>query len=293
MTAINQRYDFVFLFDVKDGNPNGDPDAGNIPRMDFQTGQGLVTDVCIKRKVRNYVSIVKEDQPPYEIYVKDRAVLNHQHARAYDALGINPVSKKESPGVLEWMCQNFYDIRTFGAMMATEVNAGSVRGPVQLSFARSIDPIVHAEHTLARMATTNERDMEKGQTLGRKYTIPYALYRLHGFISAPFAKKTGFTQSDLDLFWEALINLFEHDRASARGWMSVCGLYVFQHESALGNTHAYELFDRIQVQKKENLDFSRDLDDYTIQVDNTDLPVGVNLIQLVKRASFSKFSLAR
>lgn len=291
--AINQRHDFVLLFDVKDGNPNGDPDAGNIPRMDLLSGHGLVTDVCLKRKVRNYVGLVKNDEPPFEIYVKDRCVLNHQHARAYEALGKTIEPKKEGVGAKEWMCQNFYDIRTFGAMMSTEVNAGHVRGPVQFNFARSIDPILHAEHTITRMAVANERDMEKGQTMGRKHTIPYAMYQMQGFISAPFAQKTGFNQADLDLLWQALMNLFEHDRASARGLMSVCGLYVFQHESALGNAQAYELFERIQIQKRDDVDFPLSFRDYDIQINNSNLPTGVHLQQLVHRSDSRLLSTVR
>jgi len=285
MTAITQRYDFTLLFDVTDGNPNGDPDNGNIPRMDYQSGHGLVTDVCLKRKVRNYIGLLKEEQPPYEIYVKDRTVLNQQHERAYEALKLAAKPHKETPGVREWMCQNFYDIRTFGAMMATEVNGGQVRGPVQFSFARSIDPILYAEHSITRLSVTNEKDMEKGQTIGRKYTIPYALYRMNGFISAPFAQRTGFSPMDLALFWEALTNLFEHDRASARGQMTVAGLYIFEHASALGNAQAHELFNLVQVQKKEGLDFARSLNDYEIQIHDSDLPSGIQLNCLVHRAS--------
>ncbi len=227
---LDKRYDFVFFFDVKDGNPNGDPDAGNLPRVDAETGNGLVTDVCLKRKVRNYIGLLKKEQPPYEIYVKEKAILNNQNARAYQALNID-LSKDEGKRkggdkideARAWMCKNFYDVRAFGAVMSTGINCGQVRGPVQLTFARSVDQIVSSEHSITRMAVATEAEAEKqggdNRTMGRKFTVPYGLYRAYGFVSAPLAKQTGFSQEDLDLFWGALQNMFENDRSAARGLM--------------------------------------------------------------------------
>ncbi|MBN1648522.1 MAG: type I-C CRISPR-associated protein Cas7/Csd2 [Spirochaetales bacterium] len=274
---LNKRYDFVLFFDVKDGNPNGDPDAGNLPRVDAETGHGLVTDVCLKRKVRNYVGLVKGERPPYEIYVKEKAVLNNQHLRAYKALKLNPEPKKlpkdeqKAKELTSWMCQNFYDIRTFGAVMSTEVNAGQVRGPVQLAFARSVESVVASEHSITRMAVTNEKDLEKERTMGRKFTIPYGLYRAHGFISAPLANQTGFSQEDLELFWEALQNMFEHDRSAARGLMSSRRLIIFEHSLLMGNKPAHELFERVTWKRsKADTDKdipARDFSDYQILLD--------------------------
>ena len=252
---VNNRYEFVLLFDVKDGNPNGDPDAGNLPRLDPETGNGLVTDVCLKRKIRNYVGLVKKEQPPFEIYVKEKAVLNHAHDRAYLAFELKHEPKKlpkkveDAKKVTGWMCKNFYDIRAFGAVMSTEVNAGQVRGPVQLSFSRSIDRIFSAEHCITRMAVTKEEDLEKERTMGRKFTIPYGLYRGHGYISAPLAKRTGFSEDDLTLFWNALMNMFDHDRSAARGEMAVQKLIVFKHQSELGNASAQKLFQLVTVER--------------------------------------------
>ena len=257
--AIKNRYDFVMLFDVIDGNPNGDPDAGNMPRMDPQTGHGLVTDVCLKRKVRNYVGLKQGEQPPFEIYVKEKAVLNRQHERAYTALGFalsGESGKRKGSGdevekARAWMCGNFYDVRTFGAVMSTGINCGQVRGPVQITFARSMDPITPAEHSITRMAVATEKEAEAQQgdnrTMGRKFTVPYGLYRAHGFISAHLAAQTVFSDGDLTLLWEALGNMFEHDHSAARGQMTTRGLYVFQHDSALGNAPAHRLFERITV----------------------------------------------
>lgn len=285
--AIKNRYEFVLLFDVKDGNPNGDPDAGNLPRIDPETGNGLVTDVCLKRKVRNYVGLVKEEQPPYEIYVKEKAVLNRAHERAYKALELKSESKKlpkkteDAKKITAWMCQNFFDIRTFGAVMSTEVNAGQVRGPVQFAFARSIDRIFTGEHSITRMAVTKEEDLEKERTMGRKFTIPYGLYEMHGFISAPLAKQTGFSEEDLNLFWDALINMFDHDRSAARGEMAPRKLIVFKHESELGNAPAQKLFDLVKVQKNESLASAppRAFSDYTVTVGKP--PAGVELIEML------------
>jgi CRISPR-associated protein Csd2 len=232
---IKNRYEFVLLFDVENGNPNGDPDMGNMPRVDPQTGNGIVTDVCLKRKVRDYVDLLKSGNAGYDIYVKSGAVLNNQHKKAYDYLGINPDSKKPKEEELtKFMCQNFYDIRTFGAVMTTEVNCGQVRGPVQFSFARSIDPIFQQEVTVTRCAVTNEKDAEKGQTMGKKQIVPYGLYRAEGYVSAHLAKKTEFKEDDLELLWDSLINMFEHDHSAARGKLSARKLIVFKHNSELG-----------------------------------------------------------
>ena len=292
--SLDNRYDFVLLFDVKDGNPNGDPDAGNLPRVDAETGKGLVTDVSLKRKVRNYVGLVKEEQPPYEIYIKEKAILNRQHERAYIAIGAEDLlksdSKKRKGGdkvdeARKWMCQNFFDVRTFGAVMSTGVNCGQVRGPVQLTFARSVDPIFAQEHSITRMAVATEAEAEKqegdNRTMGRKHTVPYGLYVAHGFVSAPLAGQTGFSEDDLELLWQALENMFEHDRSAARGEMATRGLYVFKHDSKLGNARAHELFERITVVKKPGVQVPRAFSDYDVQVNDADLPQGVELIRRV------------
>jgi len=288
--TINNRYEFVYLFDVKDGNPNGDPDAGNLPRVDAETGQGLVTDVCLKRKVRNYVGLTKGEQPPYEIYIKEKAVLNNTNLRAYQALELKNESKKlpkdveDAKKVTTWMCQNFFDIRTFGAVMTTDVNTGQVRGPIQLNFARSIDPIVSAEHSITRMAVTTQAEAEKqggdNRTMGRKFTVPYGLYRCHGYVSANLANQTGFTEDDLQLFWQALINMFDHDRSASHGEMSPCGLYIFKHENILGNAPARKLFDLISVEKSIDGP-ARSFSDYKVSVNDAGSPPGVELIKLL------------
>jgi CRISPR-associated protein Csd2 len=276
---LSKRYDFVYFFDVKDGNPNGDPDAGNLPRVDAETGNGLVTDVCLKRKIRNYVGIMKGEKPPYEIYVKEKAVLNNQHERAYKALGIDLSAdggKRKGGDKVEdarkWMCQNFYDIRTFGAVMSTGVNCGQVRGPVQLTFARSVDQVISSEHSITRMAVTTPKEAEEqsgdNRTMGRKFTIPYGLYRAYGFISVPLANQTGFSEDDLALFWDALQSMFEHDRSAARGLMSAQRLVIFEHNSPMGNKPAQELFDRIKVERKNTESGpARDFSAYTISLD--------------------------
>lgn len=290
--SLTHRYDFVLLFDVKDGNPNGDPDAGNLPRIDAETGHGLVTDVSLKRKVRNFVGLVKGETPPYEIYVKEKAVLNKTHERAYVAVGAEDVlkgdEKKRKGGgdvaelARKWMCANFFDVRTFGAVMSTGVNCGQVRGPVQLTFARSVDPIVALEHAITRMAVATEAEAEKqdgdNRTMGRKHTVPYGLYMAHGFVSAFLARQTGFSTDDLDLFWQSLEQMFEHDRSAARGEMSTRGLYVFEHESELGNARAHALFERIKVARTAGVDTPRGIGDYTVTVDDSALPAGVRLI---------------
>jgi len=280
---LDKRYDFVFFFDVKDGNPNGDPDAGNLPRVDAETGFGLVTDVCIKRKVRNYIGLLKKEQPPYEIYVKEKAILNNQHARAYQALNIDlskDEGKRKGGDKIEearaWMCKNFYDVRAFGAVMSTGINCGQVRGPVQLTFARSIEPVVTLEHSITRMAVATEAEAEKqggdNRTMGRKFTIPYGLYRAYGFVSAPLAKQTGFSQEDLNLFWEALQNMFENDRSAARGLMSTRRIIIFEHSSLMGNASAHELFDRVKVERSTDpTKPARDFSDYRVMLDGQEL----------------------
>ena len=290
--SLANRYDFVLLFDVKDGNPNGDPDAGNLPRLDAETGHGLVTDVALKRKVRNFVGLVKGEQPPYEIYVKEKAILNNQHKRAYVGIGREDLlagdDKKRKGGdavddARAWMCRNFFDVRTFGAVMSTGINCGQVRGPIQLTFARSIDPIVASEHSITRMAVATEAEAEKqegdNRTMGRKHTVPYGLYRAHGFVSAFLAKQTGFSEDDLALFWQALCQMFEHDRSAARGEMTTRGLYVFQHDSELGNAPAHALFERVQVQRNAGVEVPRLFADYAVSVAADDLPNGVTLVQ--------------
>lgn len=290
--ALNNRYDFVLLFDVKDGNPNGDPDAGNLPRMDAESGRGLVTDVCIKRKVRNYVGLVKGEQPPFEIYVKEKAVLNNQHERAYVGIGkaelLKADDKKRKGGdavdeARQWMCRNFFDVRTFGAVMSTGVNCGQVRGPIQLTFARSIDPVVALEHSITRMAVATVAEAEKqggdNRTMGRKHTVPYGLYVCHGFVSAHLAKQTGFSEEDLNLLWDALGSMFEHDRSAARGEMTTRGLYVFKHDSELGNAPAHKLFERIQPKLKEGITAPRSFDDYTVTINESNLPTGITFIK--------------
>ncbi len=290
---IQNRYDFVYLFDVTDGNPNGDPDAGNLPRTDAETGQGLVTDVCLKRKVRNYVGTVHEEKPPYEIYIKEKAILNLQHNRAYTALSIDP-RKREAKGAAKaeedknltrWMCQNFFDIRTFGAVMTTEVNAGQVRGPVQLTVARSIDPIVSQEHAVTRCAVTTEREAEKqsgdNRTMGRKFTVPYGLYMGFGYINATLAMQTGFGEDDLKLLKQALNMMFEGDRSAARGRMSPVRCVAFKHNGKLGNARADQLFASVSVKLKDEVVAEkrppRSKDDYIISTAEGDLPEGVTV----------------
>lgn len=293
--ALNNRYDFVLLFDVKDGNPNGDPDAGNLPRVDAETGSGLVTDVSLKRKVRNFVGLVKGEQPPFEIYVKEKAILNKQHERAYQAIpgGAGALAgddKKRKGGdkvaeARDWMCKNFFDVRTFGAVMSTGVNCGQVRGPVQFTFARSVDPIVVQEHSITRMAVATEAEAEKqggdNRTMGRKFTVPYGLYVAHGFVSAHLANQTGFSEEDLELLWQALANMFEHDRSAARGEMATRGLYVFRHDGELGNAPAHSLFSRIQLKLKNEGSVPRGFEDYTVVIDEAGLPQGVTLHRIV------------
>ncbi|MGG7054002.1 type I-C CRISPR-associated protein Cas7/Csd2 [Nitrosomonas sp. ANs5] len=292
--VLNNRYDFVLLFDVKDGNPNGDPDAGNLPRVDAETGRGLVTDVSLKRKVRNFIGTVKNEEPPFEIYIKEKAILNNQNKRAYIGIGkaelLEGNDKKRKGGdavdeARQWMCRNYYDVRTFGAVMSMGINCGQVRGPVQLTFARSIDPIVAQEHSITRMAVATEAEAEKqsgdNRTMGRKFTVPYGLYVAHGFVSSFLAKQTGFDETDLELLWQSLANMFEHDRSAARGEMATRGLYVFKHDSELGNAPAYSLFERIQPKLRDGIAIPRNFSDYHVAVDQSNLPSGVQLLQLV------------
>ena len=315
--SLTQRYDFVLVFDVQDGNPNGDPDAGNMPRLDAETGHGLVTDVALKRKVRNFVGLVKEqeERPPadgekrFEIYVREKAILNHQNQRAYSALNLaaapdeqaeeateNAASdaKKKKPGkdkrkgsadevalARQWMCQNFFDVRTFGAVMSTGVNCGQVRGPVQLTFARSVEPVVALEHSITRMAVATEAEAEKQQgdnrTMGRKHTVPYGVYVAHGFVSSFLAKQTGFGSDDLELLWQALSQMFEHDRSAARGQMATRGLYVFAHDSELGNAPAHALFERLTVTPRAADQVARSFDAYNVAFDGEGLAVGAEV----------------
>jgi CRISPR-associated protein Csd2 len=308
---LAHRYDFVLLFDVKDGNPNGDPDAGNLPRLDAETGHGLVTDVSLKRKVRNFVAMTREQEQRdpvdgekrFEIYVREKAILNLQHQRAYSALKLGPIEAESAAGeaaetpkkkgakdkrkgsgdeverARAWMCQNFFDVRTFGAVMSTGTNAGQVRGPVQLTFARSVEPVVALEHSITRVAVATEAEAEKQQgdnrTMGRKHTVPYGLYRAHGFVSAFLARQTGFDDSDLELLWQALGQMFEHDRSAARGQMSTRGLYVFEHDSELGNAHAHALFDRLAIVRTGDAAApARDFGAYSVAFDGRALAIG-------------------
>lgn len=286
--SLNNRYDFVLVFDVRDGNPNGDPDAGNMPRIDPETGHGVITDVCLKRKVRNFVDLTQSGEAGYNIYVREKAVLNQQHALAYQDLNLDPDKAKadDIEKARMWMCQNFYDVRAFGAVMSTKTNCGQVRGPVQLAFAQSLDPVVPREVTVTRMAVTTEQEAEtqKGgnRTMGHKFIIPYALYRAHGFISAPLAERTGFSEADLGLFWQAVQNMFEHDRSASRGEMATRKLFVFKHGDRLGNAPAHALFERITVRRSGASDAPpRKFSDYSVTADKQNLPDGVELLELL------------
>jgi len=282
MTAIQNRYEFVYLFDVENGNPNGDPDAGNLPRIDPETSRGLVTDVCLKRKVRNFVELAKAGAEGFNIYVKEKAVLSTTRATAYKAVEGSAKDEREKVEQgRKWMCANFYDVRTFGAVMSTkENNCGQVRGPVQFNFARSVSPVSPLEVSITRMAVETEREAEDqsgdNRTMGRKHIVPYALYRAEGYVSAPLAAQTGFTQADLDLLWQALINMFDHDHSAARGKMSARRLIVFKHESALGNAPAHKLFDLVTVKLKDGSKPPRVYGDYDVTVDAA-APTGVTV----------------
>lgn len=306
--SVSQRHEFVLFFDVSNGNPNGDPDAGNMPRLDPETNQGLVSDVALKRKIRNYVALARPDAPGHEIYMSEGATLNNQHKRSWAAVlpeitkteDFKKLPKEEAKAreLTAWMCANFYDIRSFGAVMTTGVNAGQVRGPVQLAFARSVEPILPLEISITRMAATTEADAEAkgGRTMGRKHIVPYGLYRVHGFVSAPLAshpvKGTGFSEDDLELLFDALTNMFDHDRSAARGEMASRKLVIFRHASALGNAKAQMLFDRVTVQRvhqgsahaigdraTDNWPPARAWGDYSVNVDHADLPAGIEIIE--------------
>jgi CRISPR-associated protein Csd2 len=285
MTTISNRYEFVLLYDVENGNPNGDPDAGNMPRIDPETGYGIVTDVCLKRKVRNYAELVKGDSTGYRIYVKEGTPLNTNHKEAYIAKGLEPGKKATPDKVNEartWMCANFFDVRTFGAVMSTGDNCGQVRGPVQINFSRSIDPIVQQEVTITRQTVTKEEDAEKERTMGRKHLVPYGLYRAEGYVSAKLAndttKGTNFSEEDLELFWDALVNMFEHDHSAARGKMAARKLFIFKHKDELGNAPSHKLFDMVRVEKNAGVVIPRKFGDYTVKVDGSVLE-GVELIE--------------
>ena len=283
MSEIKNRIDFVYIFDVQDGNPNGDPDAGNLPRVDAETGMGLVTDVCLKRKVRNYVQVAKGQTSGYDIFIKEKAVLNTLIDKAHDDSEVKQADNK-TEAARQFMCKNYYDIRTFGAVMSTGKNAGQVRGAIQLTFARSVDAIATSEHTITRMAVATEREAEKqsgdNRTMGRKATVPYGLYVCYGFISANLAQQTGFSEEDLEIFWDALKNMFDVDRSAARGLMSAQKLFVFKHDSELGNAPANKLFDLVKV-KKVCDGVPRSFSDYTVTIDKEGLPSNVTVDELI------------
>ncbi len=302
---VGHRYDIVYFFDITDGNPNGDPDAGNLPRIDPETGQGLVTDVCLKRKIRNFVGLLHGEQPPFEIYVKEKAVLNNQHERAYSAVKpkLDDKTKKraakgkdkaeEDRRLTRWMCDNFFDIRAFGAVMTTEVNCGQVRGPIQFGIARSLHPIISHEHAVTRCAVTHEKDLEKERTIGRKFTVPYGLYRVHGYVNPNLAggsNGTGFSETDLDLFKQALDRMFESDKSAARADMRPVACVAFRHESPLGNARSDRLFGRVHCRPKPGVQPlpgasenqgegrpPRSSDDYVLDVEEKNLPDGVTV----------------
>lgn len=316
MTQLSNRHDFVLLFDVTNGNPNGDPDAGNLPRLDPETNQGLVTDVSLKRKIRNYAELAKGGEPGFAIYVQEGSILNDKHRQAYAAVRsdgektakaakLNPQSDDEATKLRRFMCDNFFDVRTFGAVMSTGINCGQVRGPVQLSFARSIEPVVPLEISITRMAATTADEKAKrddgdddarheNRTMGRKHIVPYGLYRAHGFVSAKLAERTGFSAEDLGFLWDAIVNMFEHDRSAARGEMAARRLIVFRHASALGNAPAHTLFDRVVVGRAadgelrqpgdprlDNMPPARRFTDYRVEIDRRGLPDGVEVLDLI------------
>lgn len=317
MTTLSRRHDFALIFDVTNGNPNGDPDAGNLPRLDPETSHGLVSDVSLKRKIRNYIELARGGEMGHHIYVQEGAILNEKHRQAYIALRpddpkaqkdakLNPKDDAEALRLRDFMCQNFFDVRTFGAVMSTGINCGQVKGPVQMTFASSVEPILPVEISITRMAATNEAEKKKqaegedgdvrtdNRTMGRKHIVPYGLYVAHGFISAKFAERTGFSEADLDLLFEALTNMFEHDRSAARGEMTVRKLIVFRHDNALGNAPAHQLFDRIRIGRNIDGEFrdpdskglgnygpSRKFSDYIVEIDRDGLPPGVEIIEIV------------
>lgn len=284
---IKNRYDFALLFDVTDGNPNGDPDAGNLPRVDAETGMGLVTDVCLKRKVRNFVQMVKGAEKPFDIFIKEKAILNQLIDESHEQEEVKSKEKNgdKTEAARRWMCANYFDIRTFGAVLSTGKNAGQVRGPIQFTFGRSVDPVVALEHSITRMAVATEAEAEKqggdNRTMGRKFTVPYGLYFSKGFISSHLAAQTGFNDTDLELFWEALKNMFDHDHSAARGMMSTRKLIVFKHSTALGSAPAHQLFDTIKIEKKDQSKPARSFSDYSVTIDKSSVPPGVEIIEMV------------
>ena len=311
-TPVANRYDIVYFFDITDGNPNGDPDSGNLPRLDPETGQGLVTDVCLKRKIRNFVGLAHGEQPPFEIYVKEKAVLNQQHERAYSAMKLDPKKRsakgkdkaEEDRRLTRWMCDNFFDIRTFGAVMTTDVNCGQVRGPIQFGIARSLHPIITQEHAVTRCAVTTPAESERqdggNRTMGRKFTVPYGLYRVHAFINPNLAggpNGTGFSEADLEIFKRALDQMFENDKSAARANMKPVACVAFRHESPLGNARSDKLFARVQCRAKPGVEPlpgageasdgdrpPRSFDDYALTVDEADLPQGVTVERWIEWA---------
>ncbi len=289
-TPINNRYEFVLLYDVENGNPNGDPDAGNMPRIDPETGYGIVTDVCLKRKVRNYAELVKGDAKGYRIYVKEGTPLNQNHVEAYQAIGLKTKADATLVQVnqaRQWMCANFFDVRTFGAVMSTGDNCGQVRGPVQINFSRSIDPIVQQEVTITRQTVTRIEDAANERTMGRKHIVPYGLYRAEGYVSAKLAndetKGTGFSEDDLALFWDALVNLFEHDHSAARGKMAARRLFVFKHKDELGNAPSHKLFELVTVEKKDGVVTPRKFGDYTVKAPAPGKVEGFEGVELIEK----------
>jgi CRISPR-associated protein Csd2 len=286
MAELKNRFDFVYIFDVQDGNPNGDPDAGNLPRIDAETGMGLVTDVCLKRKVRNYVQVAKNCSEGYDIFIKEKAVLNNSIDASFEEQGVKEEKDeaKKRLAARDVMCKKFYDIRTFGAVMSTGKNAGQVRGPIQMTFARSVDQITSLEHSITRIAVATEAEAKKmggdNHTMGRKSTVPYGLYVCHGFVSANLANQSGFSEEDLSLFWDALINMFDTDRSAARGLMSAQKLIVFKHESELGNAPAHKLFDLVKVERTSE-GVARSFKDYSVTIDKDNLPNGVAVEELI------------
>lgn len=283
--TLNNRYDFLYIFDVQDGNPNGDPDAGNLPRIDAETGEGIVSDVCIKRKIRNYVQLAKNCEAGYDIFIKEKAILNKliDEAHKEESVKKAPKGAQKTEEARKVMCRKFFDVRTFGAVMTTGENAGQVRGPLQLTFSRSVDPVTALEHSITRMAVTTEKESENqdgsNRTMGRKATIPYGLYVCHGFVSANLADQTGFSEEDLDLVWEALKNMFDDDRSASRGLMSPRALIVFRHNSKLGNAQASKLFDLVEIRRK--VDVPRSFNDYTVEINRDSCPKGVEIIEMI------------
>lgn len=286
MSELKNRIDFVYVIDVQDGNPNGDPDAGNLPRIDANTSEGLITDVCLKRKVRNYVQVAKQCAAGYDIFIKEKAVLNTLIDASHEDESVKSKEKGDkTEAARKVMCSKYYDVRTFGAVMSTGKNAGQVRGPIQFTFARSVDPITFAEHSITRMAVATEKEAEKqsgdNRTMGRKATVPYGLYVCHGFISANLAQQTGFSEEDLQLFFEALANMFDVDRSAARGLMSAQKLVVFRHDSMLGNAPANKLFDLVHIEKREGVNVPRSFADYSVSIDRESVPEGVTVEELI------------